>query len=81
MPIQASESHINAWATEAEQGYDVALLKKRGRGRPGRGATPSRVVTVRLTEAEIAALDSLAAKKHMSRSELVRKAIADLTVE
>ncbi|MDN6619032.1 MAG: CopG family transcriptional regulator, partial [Corynebacterium variabile] len=33
-----TEEQIQAWADEAEDGYDVAALKKRGRGRPGRGA-------------------------------------------
>lgn len=34
----ASEEQIDKWAEEAEQGYDVEELKRRGRGRPGRGA-------------------------------------------
>lgn len=49
------------------------MLKKRGRGRPGRGAEPAQVVAVRLTVDELSALDRLAAQKHLTRSELVRQ--------
>lgn len=38
------------------------MLKKRGRGRPGRGAKPAQVVAVRLTVDELSALDRLAAQ-------------------
>lgn len=34
--VPVTEEQIAAWAAEAEAGYDVAALKKRGRGRPGR---------------------------------------------
>ena len=37
-----SEEQIQQWTNEAETGYDVAELKRRGRGRPGRGAEPMR---------------------------------------
>ncbi|QOQ38527.1 ribbon-helix-helix protein, CopG family [Trueperella pecoris] len=63
-----------AQAREAEDGYDAALLKKRGRGRPGRGAQPSQVVAVRFTPEEIAELDRRAQSREMSRSELIREA-------
>lgn len=59
---------------EAEDGYDVAQLKKRGRGHPGRGAQPSQVVAVRFTTEEIAELDRRAQLRQMSRSELIREA-------
>ncbi|WP_366512649.1 CopG family transcriptional regulator [Trueperella sp.] len=59
---------------EAEDGYDVAQLKKRGRGRSGRGAQPSQVVAVRFTPEEIAELDRRAQLRQMSRSELIREA-------
>lgn len=35
------------------------------------------VVAVRLTAEEIEALDKLAAKEHLSRSEAIRRALAD----
>lgn len=72
----ASDEQIQAWADEAEAGYDVDALKRRGRGRPGRGAEPMQVVAVRLTGEELEALDAIAAKKDMSRSEAIRAAVA-----
>ena len=72
----ASEDQIQQWAEEAEAGYDVDALKRRGRGRPGRGAEPMQVVAVRLTAAELTALDAVAAKNDLSRSEAIRAALA-----
>ena len=71
-----TEEQIRNWADEAEAGYDVEELKRRGRGRPGRGAEPMQVVAVRLTAEELDALDAAAAKNDMSRSEAIRAAIA-----
>lgn len=71
-----SEEQIRQWADEAETGYDVEELKRRGRGRPGRGAEPMQVVAVRLTAAELDALDTAAAMNDMSRSEAIRAALA-----
>lgn len=74
--VPVTEEQISAWAAEAEVGYDVDALKRRGRGRPGRGAEPAQVVALRLTVDELAALDARAAREHKSRSELIREAIA-----
>jgi predicted transcriptional regulator len=74
------EDRIRKWADEAEAGYDVESLKRRGRGRPGRGAEPMQVVAVRLTAEELAALDAVAARRHVSRSEAIRQALSDLSV-
>ncbi len=74
--IPVTEEQIVAWADEAEAGIDVDALKRRGRGRPGRGAEPAQVVALRLTAEELAALDARAAREHKSRSELIRAAIA-----
>lgn len=71
-----SEEQIAAWSAEAEAGYDVAALKKRGRGRPGRGAEPSQVIALRLTADEISALDARAEREGKSRSEVIREALA-----
>ena len=71
-----TEEQIAAWATEAEAGCDVAALKKRGRGRPGRGAEPSQVIALRLTVDEIRALNALAEREGKSRSEVIREALA-----
>jgi hypothetical protein len=73
-----SEEQIQQWADEAEAGYNVDDLKRRRRGRPGRGAEPMQVVAVRLTAEELDALDEAAAKKHLSRSEMIRAALAHL---
>jgi Ribbon-helix-helix protein, copG family len=75
--IMVSEEQIQRWAKEAEAGYDVDELKRRGRGRPGRGAEPMHVVAVRLTAEELEALDAVAVKHEMSRSEAIRAALAD----
>lgn len=71
-----TDEQIQKWADEAEAGYDVEDLKRRGRGRPGRGAEPMQVIAVRLTAEEIAALDAYAAREHLSRSEAIRRALA-----
>jgi hypothetical protein len=74
--VVVSDEQIEQWADEAEAGYDVAELKRRGRGRPGRGAEPMQVVAVRLTAEELAAVDAVAAREHISRSEAIRRALA-----
>ena len=71
-----TEEQIREWADEAEAGYDVAGLKRRGRGRPGRGAEPMQVVAVRLTAEELEALDAAAERGDLSRSEAIRAALA-----
>ena len=63
-----SEEQIQTWAAEADTGYDVAELKRRGRGRPGRGAEAMQVVTARLTAEELEAWDAAAEADDLSRS-------------
>ena len=70
-----TEEQIAAWAAEADAGYDVEAMKRRGRGRPGRGAEPSQVVALRLTLDEIAALDARAQREGKTRSEVIRDAL------
>lgn len=74
-----SEEQIAKWAAEAEAGYDVDALKKRGRGRPGRGAEPSQVIALRLTSEELAAIDVQAAHEGKTRSEVIREALTKFT--
>lgn len=74
-----SDHDSHSWADEAEIGYAVDELKRRGRGRPGRGAEPTKVVAVRLTAEELEALDAAAAGTHMSRSEAIRATVAQLS--
>lgn len=73
---EVSQEKIQAWVDEAQAGFDVEALKRRGRGRPGRGAEPMQVVAVRLTADELAALDAVAERDHVSRSEAIRRALA-----
>lgn len=73
--VPITEEQIAAWAAEAEAGYDVAALKKRGRGRPGRGTEPSQVVALRLTLEEITVIDERAEREGKSRSEVIREAL------
>ncbi len=74
---EVSEEQIQEWVAEASAGYDVDALKRRGRGRPGRGSEPMQVVAVRLTADELAALDAAAARDNVSRSEAIRRALAN----
>lgn len=71
-----TDEQVAGWAAEAEAGYEVMDLKKRGRGRPGRGAQASQVVAIRLTPDEIAAIDARAAAARKSRSEYIRDLLA-----
>lgn len=74
--VPVTEEQIAKWASEAEAGFDVAALKKRGRGRPGRGAEPSQVVALRLTADELAMIDARAEREGKTRSEVIRDALA-----
>lgn len=71
-----TEGQIAGWVAEAEAGYDVEALKKRGRGRPGRGAEPSQVVALRLTAEELAQVDARAEREGKTRSDVIREALA-----
>ena len=73
---RVTDEQIQEWADQAEAGYDVEELKRRGRGRPGRGAEPMQVIAVRRTAEGIAALNAYAARDHLSRSEAIRRALA-----
>ncbi len=68
-----TEQDIRAWADEAERGYDVAQLRKRGRRPAGDG--PGQVVPVRLDATLLAALAERAERDQVSRSEAIRAAI------
>lgn len=80
--VSASEIHgqavtdaqIQAWSDEAEAGYDVAVLRRRGRPTAGEG--PGTVVPVRLDAATLAALNKRAAAEGLTnRSEAIRAAV------
>ncbi len=73
--VPVTEEQIDSWVKEAEVGYDVEALKRRGRGRPGRGSEPTQVVALRLTVQEIADLDARAEREGKTRSEVIRDAL------
>ena len=71
--VPVTDEMIQEWADEAERGYDVEVLKKRGRRPIGDGA--ARVVPVRMDESLVAAVDQRAKKDGTSRSEIIRSAV------
>ena len=68
--VPVTDEMIQEWADEAERGYDVEVLKKRGRRPIGDGA--ARVVPVRMDDSLVAAVDQRAEKDGTSRSEIIR---------
>ena len=68
-----TEQDIKDWASEAELGYDVDRLRRRGRKPLGDG--PAQVVPVRIDDALLAAVVERAERDHVSRSEAIRAAI------
>ena len=71
--VPVADEMIQEWADEAERGYDVEVLKKRGRRPIGDGA--ARVVPVRMDDSLVAAVDQRAEKDGTSRSEIIRSAV------
>ena len=71
--VPVTDETIQEWADEAERGYDVEVLKKRGRRPIGDGAV--RVVPVRMDDSLVAAVDQRAEKDGTSRSEIIRSAV------
>ena len=71
--VPVTDEMIQEWADEAERGYDVEVLKKRGRRPIGDGA--ARVVPVRMDDSLVAAVDQRAEKDGTSRSEVIRSAV------
>ena len=71
--VPVTDEMIQEWADEAERGYDVEVLKKRGRRPIGDGA--ARVVRVRMDDSLVAAVDQRAEKDGTSRSEIIRSAV------
>lgn len=71
--IPIDDRQIIAWADEAEAGYDVPALKRRGRPRMGTAA--AQVTTLRLEPELDAALDERARRDHRTRSDVIRDAL------
>lgn len=73
---QVSDEQIQAWADEAEAGYDLQQLPRLTPGRPTVGWGPGTVVTVCLDAELLAALLKRAADEGITnRSEAVRAAV------
>ncbi|MFD4295014.1 ribbon-helix-helix domain-containing protein [Rhodococcus sp. NPDC058505] len=68
-----TDAMIQQWADEAETGYEVDKLRKRGR--PTLGDGPGEVVPVRMDAALLQALNDRAEQEHVSRSEAIREAV------
>ena len=71
---EVSQDDVQVMADEAETGYDVAQLKRRG-GRRRMGSAPAEVVPVRIDPELKAAIDARAAADHSSTSEVIREAL------
>ncbi len=69
------DPQIEAWSNEAEAGYPVEQLRKRGRKPLGDGV--SEVVPVRMDQTLLDALAARAEREHVSRSEAIRAAVRD----
>lgn len=68
-----TDETIQDWADQAEAGYDVAELRRRGRPAVGNG--PGTPVPVRMDATLLAALAERAEREHLSRSEAIRAAV------
>lgn len=73
--VPVTEEQIQNWADEAERGYDIDKLRKRGRGRKPVGDGPGQVVPVRIDDTLLVAVNERAAHDATSRSEIIRAAI------
>jgi hypothetical protein len=71
---EVSDSQVQAWADEADAGYDVEKLSKKW-GRPLRAETASQVIPIRFSEAELAELMKRAERDGLDRSSAIRAAV------
>ncbi|MBS9535472.1 CopG family transcriptional regulator [Mycobacterium sp. M1] len=71
--VPATEESIQGWVNEAEAGYSVDKLRKRGRPTVGEG--PGVVIPVRMDAALLEALNARAEQAQVSRSEAIREAV------
>lgn len=71
--VPVTDQMVQDWADEAEAGYDVEKLRKRGR--PSIGDGPAVVVPVRMDTELLEALNARAEQEQVSRSEAIRAAV------
>lgn len=72
--VPVTEELVERLVTEAEAGYDVETLRRRGGRRP-LGSAPAAVVPVRLDPELRAALVARAESDHTSASDVIRQAL------
>lgn len=72
---EVTEEQVDAWVAEAEAGHDIEELRKRGQRTRGHAA--AKVVPVRFTDEELAALMERADRERLNRSEAIRRAVHD----
>lgn len=73
--VEITEEVIARLVKNAEDGFPRATF--RSPGRPARTDEPSKAVTVRLSESELAAVMARAEREHRTRSEAIREALAE----
>lgn len=73
---EVSDAQVQAWADEAEAGYDVEELQKRW-GRPSRTGTAARVVATRFSDSELSELMARADREGLDRSAAIRAAVRE----
>ncbi len=71
--VPISDDMIETWSKEAEAGYPVEQLRRRGRRPIGDG--PGEVIPVRMDATLLNALAARAEREHVSRSEAIRAAV------
>jgi hypothetical protein len=72
--VPVTDELINRLSAEAEVGYDVEALKRRGGRRP-LGSAPATIVPVRLDPELRAALSARAEADHTTTSDVIRQAL------
>lgn len=73
--VEITEEVIARLTKNAEEGFPGATF--RAPGRPARTDEPSKAITVRLSESELAAVMARAEREHRSRSDAIRAALAE----
>jgi hypothetical protein len=73
--VPVSDEMIESWAAEAEAGYPIEQLRRRGRKSLGDGV--SEVIPVRMDQELLSALAARAELEHVTRSEAIRAAVRD----